>query len=67
MVYEHLSKCFILEDPSLGFLKLFQVDVIVAHGVILKLMALVHGARRLLAMAKDTGGLHPIAIGKVFF
>jgi hypothetical protein len=23
MVYEYLSRCFILEDPSLGFLELF--------------------------------------------
>ncbi len=30
-------------------------------------MVLMLGAKRLLAMAKDIGGLHPIAIGKVFF
>jgi hypothetical protein len=31
------------------------------------LMALMLGACKLLAMAKDIGGLHPIAIGEVFF
>jgi hypothetical protein len=30
-------------------------------------MALVLGANKLLAMAKDIGGLCPIAIGEVFF
>jgi hypothetical protein len=64
MVYEHLSGCFILEDPSLGFLKLFQV-VFVARGAIFKSMALLLGVNKLLAMAKDIGGLHPIAIAKV--
>jgi hypothetical protein len=67
MIYEHFLRCFILEDPSLGFSKLFQVATIVAHGVIFKSMALVLGVKRLLAMAKDTGGLRPIAICKVFF
>ncbi len=66
MVCEHFLRCFILKDPSLGFLKLFQV-VIIAHGVILKSMALVLGARRLLAMVKDTGVLHLIALGEICF
>ncbi len=66
MVYEHLSGCFILEDTSSRFSKLFQV-VIIACGNLLRLVALVLGAIRLLAMAKDTNGLHPIAMGEVFF
>jgi hypothetical protein len=42
MVYEHLLGCFILEDPSSWFLKLFLVVVVVvAHGDILRSMALV--------------------------
>jgi len=36
MVYEHFLTYFIQKDPSSGFLKLFQVVVIVAHGDILK-------------------------------
>jgi len=67
MVYEHLSGCFILEDTSSRFSKLFQVVVIIACGNLLRLVALVLGAIRLLAMAKDTNGLHPIAMGEVFF
>jgi len=66
MVYEHLLKCFILEDPSLGFLKLFQATTVVVHGDILRSVALVLRASRLLAMAKNTRGLHPIAVGDVF-
>jgi hypothetical protein len=33
MVYEHFSRCFILEIPSLGFSKLFQVVAIVICGI----------------------------------
>jgi hypothetical protein len=32
MVYEHLSGCFILKNPSSRFLKLFQVVTIITHG-----------------------------------
>jgi len=32
MVYEHLLRCFILEDQSLGFSKLLQVGVSIVHG-----------------------------------
>ncbi len=67
MVYEHFSRCFVPTDPSLGFLKLFQVIIVVAHGVIPKSMALVLGASKLLAMAKDTNGFHPIVVSEVFF
>ncbi len=66
LTYEHLSGCFILEDPSSGFSKLFQVVIIVVRGAFLKSMALVLGANRLLTIAKDIGGLHPIAVSEVF-
>jgi hypothetical protein len=66
MVYEHLLRCFIPKDPSSGFSKLFQVAIIVAHGGIPRLMALVLGVSRLLAMVRDISGLHPIAISKMF-
>jgi hypothetical protein len=66
MVYEHLSKCFIPKDPSSQFSKLFQV-IVITHDNILKLMALVLGESRLLAMVKDISGLHLIAIKKVIF
>jgi hypothetical protein len=64
VVYEHFLGCLILEDPFLGFWKLFQA--VIAHGDIPKLMALVLRVGRLLAMAKDNGGLRPIALGKMF-
>jgi hypothetical protein len=69
MVYEHYLRCFTLHDPSLGpkISKLFEIVTIVTHGDILRLVALVLGVRRLLAMVKDIGGLHPIVIGEVFF
>jgi hypothetical protein len=67
MVYEHLLKCFIPKDPSLGFVELFQGVVAIAHGDIPKLVALMLGASRLLAMAKDTKGFRPIVVNKVFF
>jgi len=57
MVYEYLSRCFILEDPSSGFSKLFQDVVAIVRGDIPRSVALVLGAKKLLAMAKDIGGL----------
>ncbi len=54
------------KDPSSGFSKLCQIVVIVVCGDIPKSVALMLGANRLLAMAKDIGGFHPIAIGEVF-
>jgi hypothetical protein len=66
MVYEHFPGCFILEDPSLGFLDFFKaiVVVVVAHSDILRSMVLVLGVGKLLAMTKNTRGLHLIVIGK---
>jgi hypothetical protein len=66
MVYDHLSKCFILENPYLGFSKLFQVVAIVAQGDILMLMALMLGVIKLLVMEKDTISFCPIIVGKAF-
>jgi hypothetical protein len=66
MIYEHLLGCFILEDSSSRFSKLFQVVVVVAHGDIPRLVALVLGVSKMLAMAKDIGGLCPIVVGKTF-
>ncbi len=57
MVYEHLSRCFIPKDPFSRFSKLFQVVIIVAHGDILKSVAIMLGATRLLPMVKDINGL----------
>jgi hypothetical protein len=66
MVYEHLSRCLIQEDPSLRLLGLFQV-VVVIHGDNPRLVALVLGVSKLLTMAKETGGFSPIAVSKMFF
>jgi hypothetical protein len=50
MVYEHLLICFILEDSSLGFSKLFQVIITIAHDDIPRLMTLMLGINSLLKM-----------------
>jgi hypothetical protein len=63
MVYEHLLICFILEDPSSG---LFHVITTIARGDIPRSVALVLWVIKLLVMAKDIGGLHPIVVGKMF-
>jgi hypothetical protein len=65
MVYEHFSRCLILEDPSSRFLELLQVVVVIVHGDISRSVALVLRANKLLAMAKAIGGLCPITIGEV--
>jgi hypothetical protein len=67
MVYEHFSKCFILEDPSLRFSELFKADVIVARGDIPRSMTLVLGVRKLLAMINDIGGICLIIVSEMFF
>jgi hypothetical protein len=66
VVYEHLERCFIPEDPSTRFLKLFQAIIVVTHGDIPRSMALVLGASRLLAMIKDAGGLRLIIVDDVY-
>ncbi len=50
-----------------GFLELFQVVAVGARGDILRSVALMMGASRLLVIAKDIGGIRPIAVSKVFF
>jgi hypothetical protein len=67
MVYEHPLGCFILEDTFSRFLELFQVLILVVRGDIFRSMALVLGANKLLTLAKDFGGLHPIVISEMFF
>ncbi len=52
MVYEYLSRCFILEDPSSRFSKKFHVAAIVVDKDIPRLVALVLVANKLLATAK---------------
>jgi hypothetical protein len=65
IIYEHFSRC-ILEDPSLRFSELFYVATTITYGDIPRSVALVLEASRLLAMAKDIGGLRLITIGEVF-
>jgi hypothetical protein len=64
MVYEHISRCFIPEDPSLGF---SDVVAIVVRMDIFKLVVIMLGVNKLLAMTKDISGLCPIVISDVFF
>jgi hypothetical protein len=66
MVYEHISRCFIPQEPSLGFSELFKDVFVVACSDIPMLVALVLGVNRLLAMAKDSIGFRPIVVGEVF-
>jgi hypothetical protein len=40
MVYEHFLRCFMLNDPSSRFSKLFQAIVTIAHGDIPRLVGL---------------------------
>jgi hypothetical protein len=67
MVYEHLFGCFMLEDPSSRFLELQATVATAVHEDILRSMALVLRASRLLTMARDISGLRPIAVGEMFF
>jgi hypothetical protein len=66
MVYEHLLGCFMLEDPSLKFLVLFQVVADIVHGDIFRSMALVLGVSRLLTMEENINGLRLTTISAVF-
>jgi hypothetical protein len=63
MVYEHISGFFIPKDPSSKF---SHVVAIVVHMDVFRLVAIMLGANKLLAMAKDISGLCPIAISEVF-
>ncbi len=66
MVYEHFLGWFIPKDPSSRFSKLFQATITIAHENIFRSMALMLEVGKLLAMAKDTDGFHPILVSKVF-
>jgi hypothetical protein len=66
MVYEHLLICFIPENSSSWFSKLFQVTVVVTRKDIPRSMAIMLGANRLLPMAKDISGFRLIAVGEMF-
>ncbi len=49
MIFEHLLKYFILEDSSSKLSELFHVDIVIARMNILRSVALVLGANKLLA------------------
>jgi hypothetical protein len=66
MVYEHLLGCFILEDPYSRFSKLFQDAIIVVCGDIPRLVAIVLGVNKLLAMSKDVGGFRLIVVSSTY-
>jgi len=66
MAIKRWSRCLILEDPSLGFLELFQIVAIV-HEDIFRSMVLMLGASKLLTMAKNIGGFCSIVMGEMFF
>jgi hypothetical protein len=44
-----------------------QAIAIIAHGDIFRLVTIMLGVKKLLAMAKDTNGFHSIVVSKVFF
>ncbi len=66
MVYEHLLRCFIPEDPSSRLSDLFHVTIIVTCGGIPRSVALMLRVNILLTMAKDINGLRPIVVSEVF-
>jgi hypothetical protein len=63
----NILRLFHTRGPILKVFGIIQVVLIVVHGDIPKLMALMLWANRLLAMAKNIGGLCPIIISEVFF
>jgi len=58
---------FHIRGPILGFSEIFQINIVVTHGDILRSMALVLGVNKLLKMERDVRGLYLIAINKLFF
>jgi hypothetical protein len=54
------------KGPIFKVSELFHVVVVVIHGEILRLIALVLGANKLLAMVKDISGLCSIAVSEMF-
>jgi len=67
MLYEHILRCFIVEDPSSRYSKLFHAIVIVVCGDMFISVALMQRASKLLVIVKDTCGLCRIIVGKMFF
>ncbi len=55
-----------IRRPILRVFKIIKVVVVVVRGDILRSVALVLRANRLLAMAKDISGFCPTAVGEVF-
>jgi hypothetical protein len=53
--------------PILRVFEIIPGTITIAHGDILRLVALMLGVSRLLVMAKDTSGLCPIVVSEIFF
>jgi len=53
--------------PIFRVFEIIPGTVTIAHGDILRLVALMLGVSRLLVMAKDIGGLCPIAVSEICF
>jgi hypothetical protein len=59
MVYEHLSRCFILEDHLQGFHNYSRLLLFMG-------ISIGRGASILLTMANGINGFHFIVVGEVF-
>jgi hypothetical protein len=67
MVYELLQDYFVLDNPASGFDLFLKIYGHIVHGHVLPLVSCLLVALRLLTLEKQTGGIQPIAIGKVIY
>jgi hypothetical protein len=67
MVFEHLWDAFDLQDSTIGFIQLLQLNSHVAMGHFPGANTCVLGAAKLLALAKPLGNIKPIAVNKIFY
>jgi hypothetical protein len=66
IVFDHFQDVFDLEDSTIMFLKLHQLNSHVAMGCFQGSIVCVCGATRFLALAKPLGGIIPSAAGEIF-
>lgn len=67
IVFEHLWDVFNLKEFANNFIHLHQLNSHVAMDHFLGSIVHILGATKLLTLAKPSGGIKPIAMGKVFY
>jgi hypothetical protein len=65
--FEHLWKCFHVEDLTNGFPQSFQLCFHIAHGHIPPQIACVLGVACFLTMTKHSSEVHPIIVGETLY